>query len=112
MTELRELSPAAEPIVSGQLVQRETGGLMLRVSEGTTGFSGPSIGQDVRVPSGEILQLERRRIDPLRTAIATAGVAAGVTVMVIAIMSDAFGGDTPPDQAEQQIRIPFSIGLP
>ena len=35
-----------------------------------------------------------------------------IATLVIAIMSDAFGGDAPPGEAEQQLRIPFSIRVP
>jgi hypothetical protein len=111
MTELRELSAAAEPIVNGQLMERAANGLMLRVSEGAAGYYAPAIGQDVRIPSSEILQLERRRLDPLRTAIASGAVAASVATVVLAIMSDAFGSDPPGGEVEPQIRIPLPFGF-
>ncbi|MSR36595.1 MAG: hypothetical protein EXR95_08130 [Gemmatimonadetes bacterium] len=69
------------------------------------------IGQDVRIPARAIVQLERRRVDPVRTGLASALGVAAIGAAIVAIVSDGFGGDDlvlpGPDQ---QSRIPLGAG--
>ncbi|MDZ7778915.1 MAG: hypothetical protein U5R14_03120 [Gemmatimonadota bacterium] len=96
------------PALRGTLMGREANDVLLRVGVGQRreGFHTVSLDQTIRVPSGEILQVERRELDTGKTALLTGGAIAGSAFIIISIM-DAFGGDAgrKPDQP-QEIRIP------
>lgn len=109
-SELAEVSeiPGEVPALRGTLIGREQNDVLLRVGVGQRqeGFHTISLDQTIRVPSGEILQVERRELDKGKTALLTGGALAGSAFIIVSIM-DAFGGDPgsepePPDE----IRIP------
>jgi hypothetical protein len=90
--------------------------VMLRVRDrrGPTMVAGEAIGQDVRIPAREIVQLELRRVDRLRTGLAVGLGVAAIGTVVVGIMTDAFGGDDITDPGpDVQSRIPlFSVSVP
>ena len=115
-TELRALSADAQPVVAGVVMSWADDEVMLRVPDrrGPTVVMGEAIGQDVRIPTHEIVQLERRRVDAVRTGLASALTVAVVGAAVVTILSDAFGGDdlSPPGE-DNQLRVPlFSVRVP
>jgi hypothetical protein len=110
MGELRALSPGADPTVTGVVMSWSGEEIMLRIPDrrGPTMVAGEAIGQDVRIPTGAIAQLELRRVDRLRTALATGIGVAAIGAAVVAIVSDAFGGDELADPGpDVQARIPL-----
>lgn len=100
------------PTLRGTVLEREPETLMLRVPVGQRqmGFHTASLDQTIRVPVGEILQVERRELDTGKTALLIGG-ALGASAFVIFSIMEAFGesptpGDpTPPE--ESRIPIPF-----
>ncbi|MEX2466870.1 MAG: hypothetical protein WD995_08160 [Gemmatimonadota bacterium] len=104
------------PSVRGRIVSKEQGEILLRVpvAQRTDGFHMVSLDQTVRVPTGEILQVERRDFDRGKTALLGAGALAGSAFIIISIM-DAFGGDAGsgegPDPEETRIPVPL-ISIP
>jgi hypothetical protein len=97
-----ELSEVTEvegevPSVSGRIVTKEEREILLRVpvAQRRDGFHMTSLDQTIRVPVGEILQVERRDFDTGKTMLLGAGAVAGSAFIIISIMK-AFGGDTSP----------------
>jgi hypothetical protein len=112
-SELNEVAnvDGAVPTLTGTIVSREGRELLLNVPVGQRqdGFHTASINQTIRVPMGEILQVERRELDKAKTGLLLGGAAAGSAFIIFSIM-DAFGGDSsgsPPDLNESRIPIPF-----
>lgn len=83
------------PSVSGRIVTKEDREILLRVpiAQRRDGFHMASLDQTIRVPMGEILQVERRDFDIGKTVLLGAGALAGSVFIIMSIM-DAFGGDT------------------
>lgn len=110
--ELREVTEvgAEVPRLTGRFLGFEDRTMLLRVPVGQrqAGFHTVSLDQTIRIPSGEILQIERREFDRGRTALLAGGAVAG-SVFIIASIMKAFGGDTsnPGDPGPQESWIPL-----
>lgn len=109
-SELAEISDiqGEVPALRGTLLGRDQNDVLLRVGIGQRqeGFHSVSLDQTIRVPSGEILQVERRELDKGKTALLTGGAIAGSAFIIISIM-DAFGGDAAREgEQPEEIRIP------
>jgi hypothetical protein len=107
MTELRDLS--SEPVVTGFVMSWGADEIMLRVpAQRGPQVAGETIGQDVRIPTRAIVELERRRVDGVRTALVAGLGFAAIGVAIVTIMGDAFGGDDlEPPGPDVQTRIPL-----
>jgi hypothetical protein len=108
---------AQVPTLRGTLMSQNDETLMIQVpvTSRREGFHTVPLGQTIRVPTGEILSVERREFDRVGTALLVAG-GAGVAGVVIFMIMDAFGEaptDEPPPPDESllsRLRIPiFSI---
>lgn len=110
MAELEQI-PESGPILRGKLMARESDRISLRVPVATrqTGFYQSTVGQDVFIPVGEIVQIERRKLNGATTGLLVAGTAAGAAGIIYVII-EAYGRTetTPPDPEELRIPI-FSI---
>ena len=108
--EIAEVVPGDDPVVRGTLVRREQDRLFLRVPVAMRGdgLARRAITQDVAIPAGEILELERRRKSSGRTALFAVGTAAVVGSVIGLIVTDGrdrvIRNDGPPDE----IRIPLA----
>ncbi len=104
------------PSVAGQIVSQEDRDVLLRVPVGQRreGFHMVALEQTVRIPTGEILQVERRDFDRGKTALLGVGFIAGSAFIITSIMN-AIGGDTSPQPGpgpdENRIPIPM-ISIP
>lgn len=98
----------ADPILSGTLVRRAADHVLLRVSvaERRAGFHTTRIGQNVRIPAIEVVQLERRELDSVGTGLLLAGTVASAATVILLIMSDARRGTEAPLPAPPEIRVP------
>ena len=99
----------AAPTFTGNLEGRESGSLLVRVpvpGDPTGAPNALQIQQMVRVPEGEVLSLERRTLDPLKTGAMIAGATAVGTFIILQIM-DVGKNDKLPDGEDPD----FSIGL-
>ena len=87
------------PSVPGRIVTKEEREILLRVpiAQRRDGFHMASLDQTIRVPRGEILQVERRDFDTGKTMLLGAGALAGSVFIIMSIM-EAFGGDTAPGE--------------
>ena len=94
-------------MVGGTIVRREDQSLLLRVPLRLRRESvyDAALGQDVRIPTTEILQLERRQIDGGRTIVLLAGGVAAVTFLVLGIMEASGREGLPPILIEDQDRV-------
>ena len=85
---MNEVLGAPESTIQGQLLAVEPEGVTMTVSSGTLqeGFHFQSMHQEMTVPREQILVLERRRLDPLRTV----GVAALGAVIAGFVIREVF----------------------
>lgn len=95
-------------VLAGRLVQRDEQGLTLRVPVRgrQEGFRRMEIGQNVRVPAGDVVEIQRRELDVLNTGFLLAAAAGAATGAVLMIM-DASG--SPPEDPGTP---PELIGVP
>ena len=110
------LSVVSEPVLSGEFVRRAGDDLFLRVPtvRRQIGFHSTQLGQDVRVPAGEIVQIERREFSKAKTGLLVGGAAAVITGLVVFILNDARQPDVvnPPfDPVEDRGRRVFTLRL-
>ena len=107
------LSPVSDPILSGEFVRRADADLFLRVPtvRRQVGFHSAQLGQDVRIPASEIVQIERRQLNKAGTGLLIGGAAAVVTGLVVFILNDARQAtvDTPIEAVEERGRRVFTL---
>jgi len=112
LSEVTDVETGAAPTLRGTVVGREPETLMVRVPVGARqeGIHTVTLGQTIRVPEGEILQIERREFDAVKTGGLVAG-AIGASVFIIMSIMEAVGGDQPggdtPQPPESRIPVPF-----
>jgi hypothetical protein len=96
------------PVLEGTLVRREDERVFIRVPIAVRqeGFHASTVGQDVSLSAGEIVQLERRRLDRAGTALLVGGTAASAAAVIFLIM-DAFGEPGRTDPPVEEFRIPL-----
>ena len=85
------------PVLDGTLVRAEPQNLVLRlpVARRQTGFNMEVLGQDVFIPSDQVLQIERREVNRPLTALLTVAGTAAMAGLVIMIMTGARQGERP-----------------
>jgi hypothetical protein len=90
--QLEEVGEFSDPVVRGRIVRRSDEELFVWVPIGArqVGFHSTELGQDVRIPLTEIVQLERREVDRLGTGALVAG-GIGATAVVLFVIMEAFG---------------------
>lgn len=100
------------PSVTGQIVSQEDRDVLIRVPVGQRrdGFHMVALEQTIRIPAGEILQVERRDFDRGKTALLGVGFIAGSAFIITSIMN-AIGGETnpQPDPGPGETRIPIPL---
>lgn len=111
--QLTEVMPGAAVtgVVTGKLESVEGDDLLMSVPVGERreGFMRMDLTQTIRVPRGEVLNLERREFDSVGTAfigVAAAAVAGGIIFGII----EAFGNQGPPDDGEPPVDFRFMLG--
>ncbi len=111
MAELPEELEPNGPFLTGTLIRREEEHLFIRVPVARVqqGFHSTQIGQEISVPTGEIVQVQRRQFNRAGTGLLVVGTAASATAIVF-LITKAFAsreGNPPPIE---EIRIPlFSL---
>lgn len=111
------LSTVFEPVLSGEFVRRTDADLYVRIPtvRRQVGFHSSQLGQDIRVPAGEIVQIERQELSRAKTGLLVGGTAAAITGLIVFILNDARQPDpvVPPfDPVEDRRRrvITFRFG--
>jgi hypothetical protein len=95
-SELREIvddyEPRGSPTVSGTLVSRSTEALLVRVPVAvrSEGFFSAELGQDLRIPISDVLDVESRQLDRARTGLLVAGGVVATLTLIFQIM-DSWG---------------------
>lgn len=104
MNQLRDLDEgglpeSGPPLLRGTLVERDATQLSLRIPIATrqVGFHQAEIDRQIRVLAADVVQLERRRLDRGRTALALAAAGAAAGGVVYAILNGSRLWDTNPD---------------
>jgi hypothetical protein len=103
------------PVLSGRLVRRDASEFSLQVPVGTrqAGFHVAELDQQVTLPVTDLVQVERRQVSNVRTAISVAAGTAALTTVVVMIVNGARRpvDNTGPDP--DNLRIPiFSLPVP
>lgn len=85
------LSVVSEPVLSGEFVRRTGDDLFLRVPtvRRQIGFHSAQLGQDIRIPTGEIVQIDRQQLSKAKTGLLVGGATAAITGLVVFILNDA-----------------------
>ena len=108
------LSFVSEPVLSGEFVRRTGDDLFLRVPtvRRQIGFHTSQLGQDIRIPASEIVQIERQELSRGRTGLLVGGAAAAITGLIAFILNEARQPDavnTPVDTVEDRGRRVFIL---
>lgn len=113
MAQLPEEIPSGRPYLAGSLVSHERDSLMVRVPVASRqdGVHSVAIRQDVRVPTREILDFQRREFSPARTGLLVAGTVGLATAIILTII-EASGSERGPGELPELSRVPlFSFPL-
>jgi hypothetical protein len=114
IAELRDMAESNQPFVRGRLVRREEQQLLVSipVARQQTGFYSKPIGQEVVIPTLEIVQLERRKLNRAGTGLLVAGTAAATGVLIYTIIDAGRGpGPIGPPGPDEFRRPLFSIPI-
>ncbi|MYH49088.1 MAG: hypothetical protein F4020_02600 [Gammaproteobacteria bacterium] len=107
------LSTLFEPVLSGEFVRRTDADLYVRVPtvRRQVGFHSAQLGQDIRVPAGEVVQIERQELSRAKTGALVGGTAAVLTGLIVFILNDARQPETvvPPFDPVEDRRRPVVI---
>jgi hypothetical protein len=91
---LTDISVNNTTVVDGEIVRQATDTLIISVFSlrSQTGFSVPAVGETLKIPTERIAQVDRKRLDPVRTGL-LAGAAAAASVLLFAVLDvGGFGG--------------------
>lgn len=108
------LSMVSEPVLSGEFVRRTGDDLFVRVPtvRRQIGFHTAQLGQDLRIPASEIVQIERQELSRSKTGLLVGATTAAITGLIVFILNDARQPDavTPPfDPVEDRRRRVFTL---
>lgn len=107
------LNTLFEPVLSGEFVRRTDADLYVRIPtvRRQVGFHTDQLGQDIRVPAGEIVQIERQELSRAKTGALIGGTAAVITGLIVFILNDARQPDpiVPPFDPVEDRRRPVII---
>jgi hypothetical protein len=104
--------PRGESYLTGRIVGVASDSVVLRVpvSRATGGFGQPNLRQDVYIPRGEIVDVERRHVNAFRTGLTVAAATAAGTALVLAIIEGSGNADEDDGEGPDQMRFPvFSV---
>lgn len=101
------------PMVSGKVVRRESDQLFLSipVARQQQGFFVSQIAQEVGIRTGEIADLQMRKLDPVKTGLFVLGSAAAAVGVVYAIIEAGSRGNQDGSPPLEEFRIPL-ISIP
>jgi hypothetical protein len=105
------LSTQVGPLVRGTLARRDRDDIFIRLPADATyaGPRGADFGQDVRIPTGGVLQIGTRKVNWLGTGL-TLGATAGAAVLLARyIMGGAQAGYLPTAAEPDNLRVPLPI---
>jgi hypothetical protein len=111
LASLGELPVPEGSVLNGTLVRAEPANLVLRLPVATrqTGFNMEVLGQDVFIPSDQVLQLERREVNGAMTALLTVAGTAAIAGLIAMIISGARSGETPETPGDVELG-PRAVG--
>lgn len=85
------MSFVSEPVLFGEFVRRTGDDLFLRVPtvRRQVGFHTAQLGQDLRIPASEIVQIERQELSKGKTGLLVGATTAAITGLIVFILNDA-----------------------
>lgn len=97
-------------MISGTMRGIENDDLLLSVSVGERreGFMTSALTQTIRVPLGEVMDVDRREFDGLATGAVVGVAAAGVAAIIFGII-EAFGSGGPSDEGDPPVDFTFGL---
>lgn len=106
--QLSQVGTFEQPVVRGRLVSRDEEGLFMWIPVGARqiGFHSTELGQDVRIPLTDIVQVERREVNRIGTGALIAGGLGAASVVLFMIM-EAWG-----DQLGEEVEEPTELMTP
>ncbi len=110
--ELPEEASSARGVLRGRFMRQEDGRLTIRIPvvPRSQGYYSPEVGQEVRIPTGEILAIQRRELSLARTTLLVGGAAGAAGAIILLITNDESAPESGPGDPPEVIRIPlFSI---
>lgn len=109
--DIPELPGQTDNSVNGTVTSRSATRLVVRVPLIPAGGAGgsESFGQDVDIPLPEIIDVRRRRLDPVRTGLLVAAGVGGAVAALYSFNRPGSGGQGGPPQ-EESLRVPLGSG--
>jgi hypothetical protein len=106
--------PTDGTFLTGRIVGLEADSVVLRVPVSrAAGYGMQELRQDLRIPRGEIVDVERREVSAARTGLTIAAAGGAAAALVILIIDASGSVDTDPGEGPDQMRFPvLSIPVP
>jgi hypothetical protein len=99
--------PTGGTFLTGRIVGVEADSVVLRVPVSrAAGFGLQELRQDVHIPRGEILDIERREVSAARTGLTVAAAAGAASALVLLIIEASGNTDADPGEGPDQLRFP------
>ena len=109
LAQVPEDFPTGDTYLTGRIVSVAADSVVLRVPvarrSATPGV--PELRQDVHIPRGGIVEIERREVNGLRTGLTVAAAAGAATALVLLIIEASGVGDPDPGDLPEQMRFPL-----
>jgi hypothetical protein len=104
--------PRGDSYLTGRIVGLASDSVVLRIPVSrASAFGQPNLRQDVYIPRGEIVDIERRQVNAFRTGLAIAAVTGLGTALVLTIIEGS-GVDEEDGEGPDQMRFPiFAVPL-
>jgi hypothetical protein len=106
---LGDLPVVEGSVLNGTLIRTEPTSIVLRLPVATrqTGFSMEVLGQDVFIPTDQVLQVERREVNRPITALLAVGATGLLAGLVVMIIGEAIQGEQHPSSGDVELRAPL-----
>jgi hypothetical protein len=100
--------PTGGTFLTGRIVGVEADSLVLRVPVSrAAGYGMQELRQDLHIPRGEIIDIERRQVSAARTTLTVAAAGGAAAALVILIMDASGNADADPGEGPDQMRFPL-----
>ncbi|MSR07882.1 MAG: hypothetical protein EXR93_12595 [Gemmatimonadetes bacterium] len=104
-----------QPLVQGTLVRRTDSefSILVPVASRQVGFLQTNLGQQVTFPVADAVQVQLRKISPVKTGLALIGSTAGIAYLIVSIVQGARQPSNPsPDPGPVDLRAPLVLTVP
>lgn len=106
MAQVPEEFPTGESFLTGRLVSVAADSVVLRVPVARRSSSfGMELRQDLHLPRGGIVEVERREVNGVRTGLTVAAATGAAAALVLMIIDASGSGDADPGDVPEQSRL-------